>query len=306
MLTAAAGALAALIAAGQPEPVLPTAAAARVPAGVSPGAEPSPSAEPTPSTDPLAAPAGPAEPTPTLTTDPLILAVERATAVTAAAEWASFTLIDQRTDRVVGDRRAAGPTNSESAVKAWLGADLLATRAAAGEPLSGWEQSLLDGMIRVSDDDAAEVIWRSLGGDTSIARMIRTCELTDTTVWPTRWAMTQISSRDLARVGVCIAPGLGKLLSPAVGAPLLRLMRTVDASNAFGIQEAEPAGKGVRIAVKNGWTEHGGTGLWNVNCLAMWGTDLRYVLAVTTRYPVANGLAYGADLCRRVTTALFP
>ena len=119
--------------------------------------------------------------------------------------------------------------------------------------------------------------------------MIRTCRLTDTTVYPGRWALTQISSRDMARLGACLAPGPGKLLSRAASAELLALMRSVEPSNAFGIQQAQPAGKGVRLAVKNGWTEHGGAGVWNVNCLAIWGPDLRWVLAVTLRYPIARG-----------------
>lgn len=86
----------------------------------------------------------------------------------------------------------------------------------------------------------------------------------------------------------------------------MKLMRSVDVSNAFGIQQASPAGQGVRIAVKNGWTEHGASGQWNVNCLGIWGSGSRWVLAVTTRYPIGEGLGYGAAVCRRVTASLFP
>jgi Beta-lactamase enzyme family len=161
-------------------------------------------------------------------------------------------------------------------------------------------------MIRLSDDNAAEVIWRWLGADDSIEDMVEICRLQDTKVYPGWWSKTEMSSRDLARLGDCIVPGKGKFLSPSVGAPLLALMRSVDPTNAFGIQQAQPAGKGVRIAVKNGWTEHGATGQWNVNCLGIWGPGGRWVLAVTLRYPIGNGLSYGADVCRRVTAALFP
>jgi hypothetical protein len=149
------------------------------------------------------------------------------------------------------------------------------------------------------------VIWRWLGADSTIAKMIKVCRLQDTRVYPAWWSLTQISSRDLARLGDCIVPGRGKFLSPAVGAPLLALMRSVDRSNAFGIAEARPAGSRP-VAVKNGWTEHGGTGLWNVNCLGIWGPNDRWVLAVTTRYPIERGLGYGAAVCRRVTTTLLP
>jgi hypothetical protein len=161
-------------------------------------------------------------------------------------------------------------------------------------------------MIRESDDNAAEVIWRWLGADAAIVKMIKVCGLQDTKVYHDWWSKTEISSRDLARVGDCIVPGTGKFLSPQAGAPLITLMRSVDASNAFGIQQAAPAGKGVRIAVKNGWTEHGASGQWNVNCLGIWGPNSRWVLAVTTRYPIAEGLGYGAAVCRRVTAALYP
>ncbi|HZB49838.1 MAG TPA: serine hydrolase [Mycobacteriales bacterium] len=239
--------------------------------------------------------------------DPLAAAAARARRITdSTREWASFTLADRKAGRLVGDTRTDEVTNSESVVKAWLAADLLATAAARKRPLTGYERERMVGMIRVSDDNAAEVIWRRLGGDASIRKMIRTCRLTDTRVYPGWWSLTQISSRDMVRLGACLTPGRGKLLGRAASKQLLDLMRTVAPSNAFGIQQAQPAGKGVRVAVKNGWTEHGGTGLWNVNCLALWGPDQRWVLAVTTRYPIARGLDYGAGVCRRVTAALFP
>jgi hypothetical protein len=272
----------------------------------------------TPTADPLAAPstrepaADPLDESGAPSTlepagDPLTEAAARARRITDATdEWASFTLVDRNAGRFVGDRRSAQQTNSESVVKAWLVADLLATATAQRRQLSDWEQRRMAAMIRISDDDAAEVIWRSLGGDASIKRMIKVCRLTDTEPYPGRWSLTQISSRDMARLGACLAPGPGKLLTRSTSAELIRLMRSVEGSGAFGIQSAEPAGKGVRLAIKNGWTEHGGTGLWNVNCLAMWGPDLRWVLAVALRYPIPLGLSYGADVCRRVTTALFP
>lgn len=191
-------------------------------------------------------------------------------------------------------------------MKVWLAADLLATRAAQGRALTAYETMRMTSMIRLSDDNAAEVIWRWMGSDASIRKMIATCRLTDTRVSPEWCSLTQIASRDLAGLGNCIVPGTGKFLSLEVGAPLLALMRSVEESDAFGIQQAYPAGAGVRIAVKNGWTEHGGTGLWNVDCLGIWGPGDRWVLAVTTRFPIERGLDYGAAVCRRVTGAIIP
>jgi hypothetical protein len=286
--------------------VVAALSAAATPGGASEDPASVPEAAPAaaPAAEPLSAPAAPE---PTAAPDALAEAGVRAARVTdRTSDWASFTLLDRKTGRQVGDDRAAQPTNSESTVKMWLAADLLATRAAQKRPLDADEQRRLAAMIRLSDDDAAAVFWRRLGGDASIARMIRVCGLTDTTVYPDWWSLTQISARDLTRMASCLVPGPGRFLSEQVGTPLWDLMRSVDGSNAFGIQQADPLGGGRRIAVKNGWTEHGGTGLWNVNCLGVWGPEDRWVLAVTLRYPIDRGLAYGADACRRVTTALFP
>ena len=252
------------------------------------------------SADPLAGPVRT-----TRAPDPLVAAAARARRITdRTADWASFTLLDRVAGRSAGDARSAEVTFVESVVKAWLAADLLATSERERRPLTAYERGRMTTMIRDSDDDDAEVIWRWLGGDASIKRMIEVCGMTDTSVYPGRWSLTRISARDLARLGSCLVPR-GRVLSAKAGAELLRLMRTVSPSNAFGIPQAQPAGAGVPVAVKNGWTEHGGV-RWNVNCLALWGSGLRWVLAVTVRYPIANGLGYGAGVCRRVTDALFP
>jgi hypothetical protein len=299
--------------------VLISLAAAGTPGGASedpaavpeaaPAAEPSPTPSASTAAHPLAAPmATAARPSPR-PVDPYRSAQVAAQRVTARADgFASFTLLDRAKGKRIGDPRSAQLTFTESTIKAWLAADLLATRARAGATLTAYENMRMAAMIRLSDDNAAEVIWRWVGADSSIRDMIETCRLQDTKVYPDWWSKTEISARDLARLGDCIVPGKGKFLSPAVGAPLLALMRRVDKSNAFGIQQVNPAGRGVRIAVKNGWTVHGsadGT-VWHVNCLGIWGPGNRWVLAVTTRFPVGRGLDYGAGLCRQVTRAVLP
>jgi Beta-lactamase enzyme family len=274
-----------------------------------PAAEPSPTPTASAATDPLAAPMASAPAPKPRPVDRYKVVQTAAQRITARADgFASFALIDRSTGRRLGDPRSNQVMFSESTIKAWLAADLLATRAAAGTQLTPYEAMRMTAMIRLSDDNAAEVIWRWLGADRSIEDMIRICRLQDTKVYPDWWSKTEISARDLARLGDCIVPGKNKFLSPTVGAPLLALMRSVDPTNAFGIQQANPAGPGVRVAVKNGWTMHGsadGT-VWNVNCLGIWGTGNRWVLAVTTRYPATDGLDYGASICRQVTRAVLP
>jgi hypothetical protein len=308
-----------LVAAGTPggaseDPAsVPEAAAAAEssPTAPSPTAPASPTAAPSGSgraTDPLAAPATTAAPTPRPVEEYAVVQAAARRITDRTRDWASFTLLDRKTGKVLGDARSDQVTFSESTIKVWLAADLLATRSRAGQPLTPYETARMTAMIRLSDDNAAEVIWRWLGSDAAIADMIKVCGLRDTEVYHEWWSKTEISSRDLAKLGDCVVPGKGKFLSPTVGAPLIALMRSVDPTNAFGIQQVNPAGAGVRIAVKNGWTEHGsvGGGQWNVNCLGIWGHDNRWVLAVATRYPIANGLDYGAGVCRQVTRAVLP
>lgn len=184
--------------------------------GAIPAAAAPPAAVTTPPADPLSAPADPEPRGAPQQADPLDTAAARARRITdATSEWASFTLADRRAGRLVGDTRTDEVTNSESVVKAWLAADLLATATAQQRRLTGWERELMVGMIRVSDDDAAEVIWRQLGADASIRKMIRVCRLTDTRVYPGRWSLTQISSRDMARLGACLTPDRASRSTPA-------------------------------------------------------------------------------------------
>jgi hypothetical protein len=190
-------------------------------------------------------------------------------------------------------------------IKVWLAADLLMhVRQGFRPPLSNAERARVARMIRLSDDEAAQQIYLELGGDASVRRMIGTCRLTDARLHPAWWSLTQVSARDLISLGVCVGPG--GVLDPVDSGQLLELMRSVAPSNAFGIAEALPAGERGTAAVKNGWTAHSATGLWNVNCLAVWGPASRWVLAVTSAYPMGLGQGYGAETCRRVTAALFP
>lgn len=211
--------------------------------------------------------------------------------------WYSWALLDLSTGAVIGSENARTDTNNtESMIKAWLGADYIAGTEAEGRPLTDDERATISDMIRYSDDAAAQELYLARGGDEAVERLIVECGLTGTTVHPGWWSLTQITAADSVRMMQCI---LQRAETSAPTRWLLDEMRNVDESNAFGIAEALPTG--TTVAVKNGWTAHGATGEWNVNCLAAW--DDR-VLSVLTRYPVALGQEYGAGICRAVTTQL--
>jgi hypothetical protein len=218
------------------------------------------------------------------------------------AGWRAWALLDRRTGRITGSPNHHTQTSTtESMVKAWLAADYLAGLERAGRDLDAHARHRIRDAIRVSDDAAAEWLYRSRGGDATIRRMVDTCRLTGTHVEPGNWALTRITARDAARLGGCLADGT------ASGSRwrdwLLWEMRQVAPSNGFGIREAFGPGTANRIAVKNGWTARSGTGLWHVNCLGVWD---HWSLAVLVRYPIRLDLGYGAAACRDVTRQLFP
>jgi hypothetical protein len=202
-------------------------------------------------------------------------------------EWVSWALLDRTTGelRTGGD---GGTNSAESMVKAWIAADYL--RGLGNRAPSAGEVGLLRRMIRDSDDNAAETLYQRRGGDAVIRRMIATCGLTDTRIHSEWWSLTEISARDAARVGACVADG-----GPAVPWTgwLLDEMRQLRGEGRFGIIEVQP------VPVKNGWTAWGGS--WHVNCL---GVADGWTLAVLTRYPIGMGLTHGAARCREVALAV--
>jgi hypothetical protein len=252
----------------------------------------------------VAAPDRPREVAPRQSEKPVPSPPEAATSTPAQARlkitgWWAFALLDRRTGRITGSaNRASQTTTTESMVKSWLAADYL---AALRNDLGDHTRDRIRNALRVSDDDAAEWLYRARGGDATIRRMIDTCRLTGTSPSPGNWALTRITAEDAARLGDCLADGTAS--GPRWRDWLLAEMRQVAPSNAFGIREAFPPRQAARVAVKNGWTARSATGLWHVSCLGIWD---RWSLAVLVRYPVRLGLGYGAAACRDVTRQLFP
>jgi hypothetical protein len=237
-------------------------------------------------------------------------AVPKTVTVTVKAPestWYAWHWVNLTTGESYGSANASTETNNtESMIKAWIGADYLTRLEKTGRPLSAADKSLITKMIRRSDDSAAQTLWLRGGRDAVIQRAIDECGLTGTSVFKDWWSKTQITAADSTTLMTCILDRAAT--SPLVAWMVDDLMRDVEPANAFGIAEvlsdvdslADPA-------VKNGWTAHGQTGQWNLNCLAEWkptGTPDDIVLAILTRYPAENGQKYGEQLCRDVTRQL--
>jgi hypothetical protein len=215
---------------------------------------------------------------------------------TAPAGWMSWAVLDRHTGRITGSANLDATNTSESMVKAWIAADDLRRLAARDLRPDADELAALTIMVRDSDDRAAEQIYQRDGGDQVIERLVSVCGLTDTTVHPGWWSLTNISARDAVRMGGCIADG--RAAGPQWTSWLLAQMRQVRGQGRFGIISALPAAQAATLAIKNGWTLHDPGNEWSVNCLAI---STGWVLAVEVRYPPASGgLAHGAGICATV------
>lgn len=210
--------------------------------------------------------------------------------------WLSWSLVDRTDGRRIGSGNGGtGRTDAESSIKAWIAADHLRLAGDAGRAVTPHQQDLIERMIRASDDAAAEEIYRLRGADAVLRHLGAVCGVAISTTDRGYWSYAQITAEDATNILDCVldkAPGYpnGNLLVDA--------LRGVNDDGSFGIPEALPAG--TVVAVKNGWTAHGASGRWNVNCVASWD---HYTMAVLTRYPISRGLDYGAGVCKDVTAA---
>jgi hypothetical protein len=198
----------------------------------------------------------------------------------------SWALMDQRTGQIWGSSTMDTPDWTASMIKAWLAADYLRQKPNPSQATL----TMIDTMIRDSDNDAATTIYDEEGQGASIGRLVRLCGLTDSTPG-TRWGITDVSARDAVRMGSCIADGVAA--GPVWTGWLMDLMRGVRGEGDFGIRDALPAAQAARVAVKNGYEHFGDDGLFHVNCLAV---GPGWTMAVMQVYPPANG--WGADLQR--------
>jgi hypothetical protein len=211
----------------------------------------------------------------------------------------SWALLNTRTGKISGSDNPAATSDTVSMVKAWLAADYLRLAAQRNENPTAARLQDLSIMIRDSDNQAAEDIYRRNGSTNSIQRLIRVCRLTHSSAVSGRWSETRMSASDAVRMGACLADG--RAAGPKWTKWLLNEMRLVRGDGRFGIVKALPADIAATTAIKNGWLLRDDTGLWHVNCLAI---GDGWVLAVMLRYSGALGFAHGGTVCRSVATQL--
>lgn len=233
--------------------------------------------------------------TSTVTPQPVVVTVDGSYA---------WSYLNQATGQTAGsDNRASYTSTIESMIKPWIAADYLRR---VGDP-STYRLAELSRMIRDSDDNAAEDIYRRGGRDSVVRRMVTICGMAHTRIVSEWWSLTSTTPDDAAQLGRCLADG--RAAGPRWTDWLLSEMRqvrgTVDqqagatGGGRWGIVDGLPYALSKDTAIKNGWTIHGGE--WRVNCLAV---HPDFVLVIMLRYPKQHGLAYGAELCEAISWKL--
>ncbi|MBB5870745.1 hypothetical protein F4553_004124 [Allocatelliglobosispora scoriae] len=215
-----------------------------------------------------------------------------------ASGWWSWALMDLTTGEIYGSKNMHGTNKTASMIKAWIGADFLRREAEAGRTPSDARLQEVTIMIRDSDNTAASSLFSAVGKAASTKRMISICGMKDSTATD-NWSNTLLSPYDTAKLGACIASG--KAAGDKWTKWLISEMQKVRGQGNFGIRKAFEASVQSKIAIKNGWVDRQATQEYTVNCLAI---GDGWAMGVETRYPIALGMSYGADICKQVAAQL--
>ncbi|MFE7815292.1 serine hydrolase [Streptomyces sp. NPDC057433] len=200
-----------------------------------------------------------------------------------------------------------------SVVKVGILAALLLKAQDAGRALSGEEHSYAAAMIERSDNDAASVLWRSIGRAGGLDAAHTRLGLTGTEGGDgPRWGLTRTTAADqLLLLRQVFGNPADSALTAASRAYVRGLMERVVPEQAWGVPvvaDALPAG-GAAWAVKNGWVPRDATGLWAVNSVGrvtVGGREL-LVAALSDGNPtMARGVALVEAAARAAVSAVRP
>ena len=234
----------------------------------------------------LATPAAAASPPPHWTPD---AAAARAYAAARAGD-VSFAV---RTERRAWSWRGTTTYRSASIVKAMLLVAYLRRSDVRRRPLRAGERALLDPMIRMSDNGAADAVQARVGlaALNALARRVGMRHFIPHPVW----GGSTVTASDQARLFLRI----DRLVPPRHRAYALRLLRGIVPAQRWGLPAARPAGW--RIAFKGGWGR-GVTRQVDHQAALLTNGRLRVSIAVLTGDNPSD--AYGAATIEGVATRL--
>ncbi|MEN3610911.1 hypothetical protein AAH979_15290 [Plantactinospora sp. ZYX-F-223] len=228
-----------------------------------------------------------------------------------------WALLDRESGKISGSKNMTSTNSTESMIKVWIVSDYL--RRLGDKTPSAAYLKMASTAIRDSNDDATNALYSAAGGASTLDRLIKMCNLTETAkeipagenrIW---WSYTSMSPRDAVRMGECVKDGTAAgpkwtkwvldEMTKVRGTTAAKDQRARQGGGRWGIIDGLPQGILAQgpVSIKNGWTLINADGKWHLNCLAI--TD-DWVLSVMTRYSGAKGLDFGADVCASVASQL--
>lgn len=129
-----------------------------------------------------------------------------------------------------------------------------------GRGPNGYELSEMSAMIEQSDNNAAQVIYDTIGYDSGEQGYMHSWGITDYTPDPNGWGWARWSPGDMAHLLTLLQQG--KVLNSSDRALAFHLMESIESDQRFGVGDTAPAG--ATVAMKDGWVT-GPDGAWAVN-----------------------------------------
>jgi len=219
---------------------------------------------------------------------------------------AGLAVVDTTTGKVLGNADSGVALRTASIVKVVIGMRLFARAHEQHRGLTADEQSDLEKMIRVSDNDAASRLWAALSGPAVIGwvRQVTGVRTTAPPDDPQSWGFTTTTAHDMAVILTALVHARG--VTAAHRDALLGEMRQVIPSQRWGVADAVHHSN---PAVKNGWYPDTDDQVWRVNCTGIVDDGPRpnrWIVVVTTRYPANLGQAYGEETCSGIAARALP
>lgn len=163
----------------------------------------------------------------------------------------------------------AGAFDTASVVKVDILAALLLDAQDRGASLTAQQKKLATAMIRNSDNDATNTLWKAIGGTEGLNAANKRLGLKAThTDKDGHWGLTRTTAADQT---VLLEAVLGDAHSPLTAHSrgyVRSLMTTVEKNQRWGISAADDGKRpGATPALKNGWLPRSDTKLWDVNSI---------------------------------------
>jgi len=174
------------------------------------------------------------------------------------------------------------------------------------------ERELLDAMITVSDNDAADELWDEIGGNAGVRSFLARADVSGVTFSPDDdWGDTAASGEAVAVLLARLVTG--DLLDAPRRALALDLMSRVIPDQHWGVTALalDVVSGGVTIGVKNGWYPNDDESGWRVTSAGVVVPQFggqAYTIAVFTsgQTDLASGVATIEAITRAIAAALAP